>query len=289
MDFIQAVLLGIIQGFTEFLPISSTAHLRVVPALLGWERDPGAAFTAVIQWGTLLAALIYFRSDILRITIAVLDGLRTRDPWGHPDARMGWMIALGTVPIVVCGLAFKKAIKEDLRSLYVIAAAAIGLAIVLLSAELWVRRRQQKGQPLKGMSDLGWWDAVATGLAQAVALIPGASRSGVTITGGLFLGMDRATAARFSFLMSLPSVFAAGVYELYDERHTLLASQADALNLATATVVSGLVGYATIAFLLSFLKSHTTLVFILYRVLLGGLLLALLWQGVLQPGTGLAE
>lgn len=282
MTFVESIVLGVIQGLTEYLPVSSTAHLRVLPALLGWE-DPGAAFTAVIQGGTLVAVLIYFRHDIARIALAVLRGLLERKPLGPPDAKMGWMIAVGTVPVVVCGLLFEDRIEKQWRSLYVISAAAIGLALMLLAAEWLLQRRQRARQKLRGNADLGWRDAVVVGLAQAAALIPGASRSGVTITGGLFLGLTRDTAARFSFLLSLPAVFAAGVYKLYTHRQALLGSQAEVLNLVTATAVAGVVGYASIAFLLGFLKSHTTYVFIIYRLILGAVLLALLYRGILQP------
>jgi undecaprenyl-diphosphatase len=282
MSLLQAIVYGLIQGLTEFLPISSTAHIRVVPAFLGWE-DPGAAFTAVIQIGTLLAALLYFRADIVRLTVAWVRGLLTGRPLGTPDAKMAWMIVVGTVPIVVFGLALKKYITGPWRSLYVIAAAAIVLSLVLAAAEGLVRWRQRRQRPLRAMPELGWGDAVGMGLAQAVALIPGASRSGVTITAGLFLGEARDTAARFSFLLSLPAVFAAGVYELYKERHELLATQESVVNLVVATVVAGVVGYASIAFLLAYLRSHTTWVFIVYRLALGGLILWLLAGGQLQP------
>src|SRR5260370_28756209 len=186
MTFLQAVVIGIIQGLTEFIPISSTAHIKVIPSLLGW-KDPGAPFTAVIQWGTLVAALIYFRADIGRITQATCAGLFSGKPFLNPDAKMGWMIALGTVPVVVLGLALKERIETTLRSLYVIAAAAIVLALALMVAEWVVIWRERTWRKQKDMSELGWWDAIGVGLAQAVALIPGASRSGVTITGGLFL------------------------------------------------------------------------------------------------------
>jgi undecaprenyl-diphosphatase len=281
MTFLQAVVIGIIQGLTEFIPISSTAHIKVIPSLLGWA-DPGAAFTAVIQWGTLVAALIYFRKEIVHITRGTLSGLFTGKPLATADAKMGWMIALGTVPVVVLGLLFKKHIETTLRSLYVIAGTAIVMALVLLAAE-WVHAwRERTWRKQKDMSELGWWDAIGVGLAQAAALIPGASRSGVTITGGLFLGIRRDAAARFSFLLSLPAIFGAGLYELYKERHELLETQAHLLNLATATLISGIIGYATIAFLLSYLKRHSTYIFIIYRLVLGGLLLALLLTGTLQ-------
>ncbi len=283
MDSFQAVILGIIQGLTEFLPISSTAHLRVIPALLGWEQDPGAAFTAVIQWGTFFASVLYFRHDIARLTVAFFQGLRTGRPFATQDARIGWMIVVGTLPIVVLGLRFRKFIKEDFRSLYVIAAALISLAAVLLLAELLAAWRRRRGDAGKHLEQLGWGEALTVGFAQAVALIPGASRSGVTITGGLFAGLSRETAARYSFLLSLPAVFGAGLLELYKDRHELLATQDSAANLVIATVVSGVVGYAAIAFLMHYLRTRTTGVFIVYRVALGGLLLVLLARGVLQP------
>ena len=274
----QSIVIGITQGLTEFLPISSTAHLRIVPALLGWD-DPGAAFTAVIQLGTLVAVLIYFAPDLARIITAVVGGLRTGRPVGTADAKMGWMIAVGTVPVVGLGLAFKKSIETNWRSLYVVAGAMIGMALVLAVAE-WQARRRAK---LRALAELGWRDGIVVGLFQAIALVPGSSRSGSTIAGGLFLGMQRETAARFSFLLSMPAVFAAGIFELYHARHELLATTEHIHDLLLATLMAFLVGYASIAFLLGYLKRHTTWVFILYRVALGALLLALLGTGQLRP------
>ena len=278
MSLLQAILLGIVQGLTEFIPISSTAHLRIVPALLGWA-DPGAAFTAVIQIGTLLAVLAYFRGDISRIASAVLRDVRLAEFCHNHEAKLGWMIVLGTVPIVAAGLVFQDVIETTLRSLYVISASMIALAIALFVAEWLGEQRVRAGQPPRTLSNLSWADAVAVGFAQALALIPGSSRSGVTIMGGLFAGMDRSTAARFSFLLSLPAIFAAGVYELYKERDALLASHSDAMNLLAATVVSAVVGYASIAFLLGYLKTRSTFLFIVYRLALGFGLLGLLLSG----------
>lgn len=192
---------------------------------------------------------------------------------------MGWMIAVGTVPVVVFGLLYKKQIETSLRSLYIVAAAMIGLALVLAVAEWFERRRQR----LRDINDLGWVDAIVVGCFQAIALIPGSSRSGCTITGGLFLGMKRDTAARYSFLLSLPAVLAAGVLELWHARHELLATPEHVHDLIVATVVSFIVGYASIAFLLGYLRKHTTWVFIIYRLLLGGGLLLLLRLGTLSP------
>jgi undecaprenyl-diphosphatase len=282
MSLFQAIVLGIVQGLTEFLPVSSTAHLLIVPRLLGWG-DPGAAFSAVIQIGTLVAVLGYFWTELWRIGRATLMGLATGRPLATYEARLGWMIAVATVPIVVVGLLFQDAIETTLRSLYVISASMIGLAILLSLAELYVRREVARGKALKQLDHVGWLDALVVGCAQAVALVPGSSRSGVTITGGLFCGLSREAAARFSFLCSLPSIFAAGVYELYKERDALLGSQDDAINLLAATIAAGVVGYWSIGFLLRILRTRTTLVFIVYRWIVGLALLGLLSAGVLKP------
>jgi undecaprenyl-diphosphatase len=275
MTRLEAVALGIIQGLTEFLPISSTAHLSVIPQLVGWQ-DPGAAFTAVIQWGTWVASVIYFWDDIVRLSAAFFAGLRRGRPFDTVDARLAWMIVVGTVPIVVFGLLLQKYIKHEFRSLYVIAGAAIALSLALVAAEWVARRRQQAGVGAKDLEQIGWFDSLAVGFAQVLAIIPGASRSGVTITGGLFAGLTRATAARFSFLLSLPAVFGAGAHQLWKERSVLLRGEEEVLNLAIATVVSGVVGYAAIALLIRYLKTHTTYVFVAYRIALGLAILALL-------------
>jgi len=282
MDILQAVVLGIVQGLTEFLPISSTAHLRIVPALLGWG-DPGAAFTAVTQFGTLVAVLLYFSKDIAAITGSVVKGLMMRRPLHDRNAQLGWMIAAGTVPIVFFGLLLKEQIETTFRSLYIISGSLIVLALILMLAEWFMKKRIAGGTPLKSMDNVSWSDAVLIGIAQAVALIPGSSRSGTTITGGLFLGLSRDTAARFSFLLSLPSIFAAGVLELVKEWDLLLSSDIGAINVITATIVSGIVGYASIAFLLNYLKSHTTYLFIIYRIVIGIALLILLGMDFIPP------
>jgi undecaprenyl-diphosphatase len=212
-----------------------------------------------------------------------VEGLVRKSPLSSPDAVMGWMIAAGTVPIVVLGLLFKKDIETTLRSLYVIAATMIGLALVLMTAEFLEKKRVKAGVTLRSLEKITWRDAIVIGFAQAVALIPGSSRSGVTITGGLFMGLNRETAARFSFLLSLPSVFAAGVFELVKQRHELLSIEVGAVNLITATIVSGIVGYLSIGFLLGYLKKHTTYLFIGYRLIVGGALLVLLSAGILLP------
>jgi len=282
MDILQAVVFGIIQGLTEFLPISSTGHLRIIPALLGWG-DPGAAFTAVIQFGTLVAVLLYFRKDIASIVTAVIKGIVTRKFFHNRDAQMGWMIAAGTVPIVFFGLLLKHQIETTFRSLYIISASLIILAVVLMIAEAVTKRRSMRGEKLKSLDDLSWKDVMIVGLWQCVALIPGSSRSGTTITGGLFTGMNRETAARFSFLLSLPSVLAAGVLELVKEREHLFSQEIGIVNVLAATLVSGIVGYASIAFLLNYLKNHSTYLFIIYRIIVGAALFAVLNAGVIAP------
>jgi undecaprenyl-diphosphatase len=282
MSILEAIVLGIVQGLTEFLPISSTAHLRIVPALFGWN-DPGAAFTAVIQIGTLVAVLYYFYADILRIATVTVQNTLQGKPFENFDSRMGYMMILATVPIVISGLLLKTYIETSFRSLYVIAFTLIALALLLMLAEFFVKVRVEKGEKQKELTDLSWLEAIVVGLAQCVALIPGASRSGVTITGGLFLGMTRETAARFSFLLSLPSIFAAGIYQLIKAREALFATSEGILNLTIATLVSGIVGYYSIAFLLNYLKKNSTYLFIAYRIALGLLLLVLLFNGTLNP------
>jgi undecaprenyl-diphosphatase len=277
VDLIQAIVYGIVQGLTEFLPISSTAHLRIVPALAGWP-DPGAGFTAVIQLGTLLAVLIYFARDLSKAFMGWVRNIgnpRSADP----DARMGWAIVVGTIPIVVLGVVAQKWIKGELRSLWVIAATLIVMGVIMAVAErVGAKRRQVEDVQVKD----GW----IVGLWQALALIPGMSRSGSTISGALFDGFDRAAAARFSFLLSIPSILAAGLKELFDERKELIGSHLTPT--LAATVVSFVVGYASIAFFMKFLQRHGILPFVLYRIVLGVALIVLLTAGALSPMSGVA-
>jgi undecaprenyl-diphosphatase len=275
MSWVEIIVLAIVQGLTEFIPISSTAHLKIVPALLGW-RDPGAPFTAVLQIGTLAAVLWYFWRDVVRILAAMAADLQRGRIATTQDARLGWMIAAGTLPIVVCGVIFKEQIKGPLRSLYVTSAALAGVALLLAVAEWMLRRREALGRAGRDVGEIGWRDAIVIGFAQAAALVPGTSRSGATILGGLFCGLTREAAARYSFLLSIPSIFAAGIYELIEARDDLLSSSQDATKLATALVITAAVGYATIPWLLAFLRRRTMFVFIVYRLLLAALLLALL-------------
>ena len=270
-ELIKAVVLGIIQGATEFIPISSTAHLRVIPALLGW-KDIGAAYTAVIQIGTLIATIIYFRNDISLLFDGFKKGLKKKNFLSNNESRIFLLILIGTIPIGVCGLLFKKFIEGDARGLYVISSTLIILAIVLFIAE-------KVGTKSKRLGEMTIKDGIVIGLAQALALIPGSSRSGVTITAGLFRGLKRDDAARFSFLLSLPAIGLSGLYELYKERNVLLDE--NLFGLTVATIVSGVVGYYSIDFLLSFLRTKSNLIFIVYRIALGILILILLSAGVL--------
>jgi len=282
MNLFQAIVLGIVQGLTEFLPISSSAHLRIVPALAGWD-DPGAAFTAIVQIGTLAAVLIYFMKDIISIVGAVVSDLLKGKPLASDESRTGWMIAAGTIPIVVFGLAFKDDIETTLRSLYWVSAALIALALVLSIAEKHTSNRARQGRRGKAISEITWLDAMIIGFAQAMALIPGSSRSGVTITAGLFRNLDRETSARFSFLLSLPSVFAAGIYQLYKTWDVITASTDNMINIAVATVFAFIFGYLSIAFLLTYLKRHSTGIFIGYRLILGISLIVMIGTGHLMP------
>jgi undecaprenyl-diphosphatase len=272
VDPFQSIVLGITQGLTEYLPISSTAHLRVVPALVAWP-DPGAAYSAVVQLGTLLAVIVYFFRDLMRMAAAFFRGIARGKPFAETDARLAWLVLAGTLPVGVVGLLFQDAISTSLRSLWVVAAALAALAIVLGLAE-WLGKRQRE------MSQIGWLDGLVIGFAQALALIPGASRSGVTITAGLLMGLKRADAARFSFLLSVPAIAASGLYELY-VLAKLSPTGVPWLEVGLGTAMAAISGYVAIAFLMKFLQRHSTLVFIVYRLLLGGAIAVLLATGLL--------
>lgn len=274
MSLLEAIVLGIAQGLTEFLPISSTAHLRIIPAFAGWE-DPGAAFTAVTQLGTMAAVLLYFRADLARIARAWVRSLRDPAARRSLDARLGWYILIGTIPIGIFGLIFKNQIETGARDLYLIGTTLILLGLLLLVAE----RVAKHDRPLEEITRR---DGLAIGFAQALALVPGVSRSGATLTAGLFLGLDRTSAARFSFLLSVPAVVLSGAVEFgsilsgEEGQHVGLGA------LAVATLLAFVAGYASIAFLLRFLSSHSTLVFVVYRVALGAIVLALVSTGAIK-------
>jgi undecaprenyl-diphosphatase len=277
MGFLEAVVYGIIQGLTEFLPISSTAHLRIVPSVLGW-KDPGSAFTAVIQFGTLIAVFVYFAKDLKNVLTGWIRSFSDKSLKNSSEARIGWGIFYGTIPIVILGVLLKKYIERDLRSLYVIAVMLIVMGIVLLAAE-----KLAKGK--RSFEEITVKDGLIVGLFQAISLIPGASRSGSTITGALFCGLDRATAARYSFLLSVPSVLAAGIFEAVGERDHLLDQ--GLMPVLVASGVSFVVGYASIAFLIKFLQTKSFAPFTVYRIVLGVALLGMLSAGKLDPMAGI--
>jgi undecaprenyl-diphosphatase len=274
LSVIEAIVLGILQGLTEFLPISSSGHLRIVPAFLGWE-DPGAAFTAVVQLGTMAAEVIYFRHDLLRIARGFFGSLVRPELRGTLDARMGWYLIFATIPIGILGLTFQHDIETGARNLKIIGTTLILLGIVLLIADRTSTRE-------RGMGELKLRDGLIMGSAQALALIPGVSRSGATITAGLFLGLERAAAARFSFLLSIPAVVLSGLFELYGIAFDGKAPDVGFGTLAIATAFAFVFGYAAIAFLLRYLATHTTMVFVVYRVALGTVVLTLAFSGVIK-------
>jgi undecaprenyl-diphosphatase len=271
VDALQAVVLGIVQGLTEFLPISSTAHLRLVPAFLGWE-DPGAAFTAVVQLGTMAAVLLYFREDLWRIARTWFRSLREPALRGELDARMGWYIGLGTVPIAAFGYVFRDPIETGGRNLYLIGCTLIVLGLVLLVAD-------RVGRHEREVRDLTARDAAVVGFAQACALVPGVSRSGATISAGLFAGFTREAAARYSFLLSVPAVVLSGLFEA---RKIGDGGGAAAAPTILATLLAFVVGYVSIAWLLRYLVRHSTALFVAYRVVLGTLVLALTATGAIS-------
>jgi undecaprenyl-diphosphatase len=274
MSILEAIVLGLVQGLTEFIPISSTAHLEIVPMLLGWG-DPGAAASAVIQFGTLLAAIIFFFRDIVRLIGGFFRGLISRRPLADVDSREAWLVVIGTIPIVILGLLFKKHIESTLRGLWIVTTMVIVVAILMLIAERFAQRSQ-----LKQFDDMTVNDAVAIGIGQCLALIPGSSRSGSTIMAALFRRVDRPTAARYSFLLSIPAVGGAGVLELIKERHHL--ATLGWTSIAVAIVVAFVSGYGSIWFLINYLRKHTTHVFIYYRFALGAVMIALLVSGVVR-------
>jgi undecaprenyl-diphosphatase len=299
MSILQAIILGIVQGLTEFIPISSTAHLIFASRAIGlYENDAmraqlTTATIAVIQLGTLLAVLIYFSRDIWNITsafigdhLALIRGKRSEAAQkaeratGRPqrlsqDAWLGWLVIIGSLPIGIIGLLFKKQIEGTFtKNLWVIATMMVVVAIFLLVAEAVGKREREMG-------DLSLRDALAVGGAQVLSLIPGASRSGSTIMGGLFAGETRETAARFSFLLSIPAIAASGLLELKEAAHNL--PKGSYPSLAVATIISGIVGYASIWFLLRYLRTHSTGIFIGYRLIVGTAILILLFTKVILP------
>ena len=273
MTYFEAAFLGLVQGLTEFLPVSSSAHLRIAGYLLPGAQDPGAAFTAIVQIGTEAAVVIYFWKDIRRIAAALVSQIR-RQAHDRQDARLGWLVVIGSLPIVGLGLLAQDLIETSLRNLYITSAMLILFGLVLGFCD-------RLGRKTRTLDDMTWRDGMIFGLAQAMALIPGVSRSGGTISAGLAMGYTRQTAARYSFLLAIPAVFGSGFYQLWSSwGETGVGLGATAI----ATVVSFVVGYGVIAILLRMLSVMSFTPFVIYRVILGVILLALLWFGVI-PAT----
>ncbi len=276
MSTLEAIVLGVVQGLTEFLPISSTGHILFVPALAGWP-DPGAAFSAVIQLGTMAAVLVYFRTDLWRMAVAFVKSFVGDHPlWrsDDSDARIGWYIVLGTIPISIIGLVFADQIENNVRSLSLVAAVMILFSFVLMAADM-------KGAQDRDVKQLTLRDGIIIGLFQALALIPGVSRSGSTISGGLFLGLDRESATRYSFLLSVPAVVLSALFELRKIGDGAGASVGVAPTII-ATVLAFISGYLAIAFLLRFVRTHNFAVFVVYRVAVGATMLVLIAAGAVS-------
>ena len=273
MNYVDAIILGIVEGLTEFLPVSSTGHLTIAEKILGLRTDDTAVtgFTAVVQMGAILAVVVYFVRDIAAIVRTWVLGLVKPEYRGHRDFRMGWYVILGTIPVGIVGLLFKDVIKDDLRSLWVVA-----IALIVWSAAMWAAERAARQD--RSEKRLNLTDAVVVGVVQCVALVPGVSRSGATISAGLFRGLDRVTATRLSFVLSIPALLAAGLFELKDA----LGGDIGVGETVVGTVVAFVVAYASIAWLLRFVAHHPITWFVPYRVALGVVLLVLLGTGVMS-------
>ncbi|MFM6974601.1 MAG: undecaprenyl-diphosphatase UppP [Agromyces sp.] len=276
MGLLEALFLGLVQGLTEFLPISSSAHLRILGEFLPNAADPGAAFTAITQIGTEAAVVVYFWRDIVSIAKHWWLALWGRIPRNYPEAKLGWFIIIGSIPIVVLGVVFQDAIESTLRSLWIIAATLIGFGLVLGVAD-WASTRRERHREL-GQLTIG--RGIIFGLAQALALIPGVSRSGGTISAGLLMGFSRAASARYAFLLALPAVFGSGFYQLAKSLNE--PGVFGPLETLAATLVAFVVGLLVIAFLMNWISKRSFWPFVIYRVLLGGALVVLLSTGVLS-------
>ncbi len=286
---LEAVILGLVQGLTEFLPISSSAHIRIVGALIPSWGDPGAAFTAITQLGTETAVLVYFWRDIVHIVGTWARSLRNRSLRSDPAARTAWFVIVGSIPIGILGLALRNVIETSLRNLWLTATMLVVFGLVLGAADRYAgavvadpgrsRSRNRRAPGSKGIDDLTLRDAIGYGLAQALALVPGVSRSGGTIAAGLFLGYRREAAARYAFLLALPAVFLSGLFEL--RKIGGPDAPVAVVPTAVATVIAFVVGYAVIAWFLRYISNHTFRVFVWYRVVLGLLVLLLLAVGAI--------
>ncbi|SDT83131.1 undecaprenyl-diphosphatase [Streptomyces sp. TLI_053] len=277
ISWFHAAVLGLVQGLTEFLPVSSSAHLRVFSALLGWD-DPGAAFTAVTQLGTESAVLIYFRKDIAAIASTWIRSLWTPALRRDPNARTGWFVIVGTLPIAVLGKLFQDTIETQLRDLRIIGTTLIVFGLVLAAAD-----RSRAVRSARQIDSLTFPHALVYGAAQSLALIPGVSRSGGTISAGLFLGYSREAAARYSFLLAIPAVLASGTLELFKIGEGPAPAWGPTV---LATLIAFAVGYAAIAWFLKYISHHSFLPFVIYRIALGILIIALVTAGVLAPTAG---
>ena len=272
MSWVQVIVLSIVQGLTEFLPVSSSGHLRIVSQLF-WGEDAGASFTAVIQLGTELAVLVFFAKDIWRILTAWFAGLADKSKRNF-DYRMGWMVIAGTIPVGLAGVLLKDLIRENFRNLWITATVLILFSLVFILAE-------RRGKKARGFEELTMKDAVLMGLWQCLALIPGVSRSGGTISGGLFLNLDREVATRFSFLLAIPAVLASGLFSLPDAFDPQAGQAASGLQLLVGSGIGFVVGYISIAWLLKFVSNHSFAWFAAYRIPLGLLVMVLLGTGVM--------
>ncbi|RDG35265.1 undecaprenyl-diphosphate phosphatase [Streptomyces corynorhini] len=286
MSWFESFVLGLVQGLTEFLPISSSAHLRLTAAFAGWQ-DPGAAFTAVTQIGTEAAVLIYFRKDIARIVSAWFRSLTNKELRGDHDAQMGWLVIVGSIPIGVLGITLKDQINGPFRDLRLIAVTLIVMGVVLGVADRLAARdetggKHRAGKERKSLKDLSVKDGLIFGFCQAMALVPGVSRSGATISGGLLMGYTREAAARYSFLLAIPAVLASGAFELKDAGDGHVSWGPTAL----ATVIAFAVGYAVIAWFMKFITTKSFMPFVIYRVLLGIALFVLVGTDTLSPHAG---
>ena len=274
MNLIQSIFLGILQGLTEFLPISSSGHLLFVPALLGWD-DPGAAFTAVIQLGTEAAVLIYFRKDLWNIARDWTESIFKPEMRGELNTRMGWYLIIATIPISILGLTFQNQIETAARNLWLVGSMLIIFGLVL-------GRADRVGSQEREVGELSFKDGVIIGLAQSLALIPGVSRSGATISAGLFLNLNREAAARFAFLLAIPAVVLSGFYELYKLLSGKEHFGEPMINIAIATAFAFVVGYAVIAWFLRYLTSHSMSLFVWYRLIVGAGILTLTAAGLIS-------
>ncbi|MEW2349234.1 undecaprenyl-diphosphate phosphatase [Streptomyces sp. NPDC002248] len=286
MSWFESFILGLVQGLTEFLPISSSAHLRLSAAFAGWH-DPGAAFTAITQIGTECAVILYFRKDIGRIITAWFRSLTSREARADHDAKMGWLVIVGSIPIGVLGITLQDQIEGPFRDLRLIATTLVVMGIVLGFADFLAARdenggRHRAGGQRKTLDDLGVRDGLIYGCCQALALVPGVSRSGATISGGLLMGYTRAAAARYSFLLAIPAVLASGIFELKDagEGHVSWGPT------LFATVIAFVVGYAVIAWFMRYISHRSFLPFVIYRIALGLVLFGLVQSGALSPHAG---